>query len=256
MLEKFRNCYPQGSLVGELINIDRGLYIVRVSIEVEGVILATGLAAADTVETAEDRARVRAIETLKLEVEEASSKIPDHRDVPKIQASTESATANLKAAKNGNQNQIAASENLSVPPVSILLEDTSPANDSSVSPVVEIESTPEPTSLTPSLENQTVLNTATDNSENLFAGTYDFQAPETATSPQPSVDDGVSDTSVKIDFYAVKHETDIELQRLGWTSNEGRDFLKRQYGKPSRLRLTDEELLEFLQHLKSLPTPE
>ncbi len=61
MLAKFRSYYPQGSLVSELIDIDRGLYLVKVAIEVEGVVLATSLASGETIELAEDRARDRAL---------------------------------------------------------------------------------------------------------------------------------------------------------------------------------------------------
>ncbi|MDJ0719396.1 MAG: hypothetical protein QNJ54_35125 [Prochloraceae cyanobacterium] len=61
MLNKFRKIYPKGSIVSQLIKIDRDKYIVRASIEVEGKTLATGLASAQTIEEAEDRARVRAL---------------------------------------------------------------------------------------------------------------------------------------------------------------------------------------------------
>ncbi|MCU0537006.1 MAG: hypothetical protein MUD14_24220 [Hydrococcus sp. Prado102] len=49
-------------------------------------------------------------------------------------------------------------------------------------------------------------------------------------------------------------QTDIELKRLGWTKEQGRDYLMQAYGKRSRLMLLDEELIEFLSYLKSLPT--
>ncbi len=67
MLTKFRNLYPQGSILSELIDIDRGIYIVRVSIQIDGVTLATGLAGAEVVEKAEDSARNRALQALVLE---------------------------------------------------------------------------------------------------------------------------------------------------------------------------------------------
>ena len=64
MLTQFRVLYPQGSLISDLVKIDRGKYIVRASIEVNGVTLASGMAAAETVEQAEDRARIRALTLL------------------------------------------------------------------------------------------------------------------------------------------------------------------------------------------------
>ena len=69
MLTQFRKIYPKGSIVSQLIKIDRDKYIVRASIEVEGRTLATGLASAQTIEEAEDRARVRAL---------AAAALPEH----------------------------------------------------------------------------------------------------------------------------------------------------------------------------------
>jgi hypothetical protein len=69
MLTQFRKYYPQGSLISELVDIDRGKYIVRALVQVEGVTIATGLASCDTVEQAEDRARDRALSLLNLNEE-------------------------------------------------------------------------------------------------------------------------------------------------------------------------------------------
>ena len=67
VLGKFRQRYPQGSLVSKLIDIDRGIYIVRVSVIVDNITLATGLAGRERVEIAEDAARERAIAALMLD---------------------------------------------------------------------------------------------------------------------------------------------------------------------------------------------
>lgn len=64
MFNQFRVHYPQGSLVTELSAIDHGKYIVRCLVQVGGTTLVTSLAAAETVELAEDKARNRAIEIL------------------------------------------------------------------------------------------------------------------------------------------------------------------------------------------------
>ncbi|GAB4241600.1 MAG: hypothetical protein Kow0049_30350 [Stanieria sp.] len=67
MLTQFRHFYPEGSLISKLLTIDHGNYIVKVSVKVAGKTVATGLAAAQTVEMAEDRARERALATLMME---------------------------------------------------------------------------------------------------------------------------------------------------------------------------------------------
>ncbi len=61
MLAQFQSLYPQGSLISELVQIYHGSYIVRASVQIEGVTRATGMAAAETLEEAEDRARTRAL---------------------------------------------------------------------------------------------------------------------------------------------------------------------------------------------------
>lgn len=58
-----------------------------------------------------------------------------------------------------------------------------------------------------------------------------------------------------VDFSEVIAQTDVEMQRLGWTIDQGREHLIKNYGKRSRTFLTEVELLDFLQYLVSLPTP-
>ena len=67
MLAQFQACYPTGSLISELLSIYQGKFVVRVSAQVEGVTRATGMAAAETPELAEDRARVRALAVLMID---------------------------------------------------------------------------------------------------------------------------------------------------------------------------------------------
>lgn len=66
MLEQFQKVYPQGRLISELVTIYHGKFIVRTLIQMGGEILASGLAAGDTVEMAEDLARVRSLQNLGL----------------------------------------------------------------------------------------------------------------------------------------------------------------------------------------------
>lgn len=46
-------------------------------------------------------------------------------------------------------------------------------------------------------------------------------------------------------------QTSVELKRVGWTADQGRDYLVRNYGKRSRQQLTESELWDFLIHLRS-----
>jgi hypothetical protein len=58
-----------------------------------------------------------------------------------------------------------------------------------------------------------------------------------------------------VDLSGVIAKTDIEMHRLGWTAEQGREYLIKNYGKRSRFLLTEKELLDFLRYLESQPTP-
>lgn len=51
-------------------------------------------------------------------------------------------------------------------------------------------------------------------------------------------------------FRDLMNKTDTEMQRLGWTVDQGREHLVRYYGVRSRLLLTEEELDDFLLYLQ------
>ncbi|MFM6897587.1 MAG: hypothetical protein ACKPKF_09950, partial [Microcystis panniformis] len=107
MLQKLRQRYPQVALISELVQIDHGKYIVRAIIEIEGKTVVTGLAAADTVEIAEDRARERALLLLEAEntpdlqlVEKISpNNISLPSDLPKTVPSAKKSTKTAKVTE-------------------------------------------------------------------------------------------------------------------------------------------------------------
>ncbi|MEH2360486.1 hypothetical protein [Nostoc sp.] len=57
-----------------------------------------------------------------------------------------------------------------------------------------------------------------------------------------------------VDFAEVLAQIDVETERLGWTMEQRREHLIKNYGKRSLTLLTEVELLEFLQYLASQPT--
>ena len=58
-----------------------------------------------------------------------------------------------------------------------------------------------------------------------------------------------------LEFSKIIARSNSEMKRLGWTKVQGREYLIQTYRKRSRQVLSDEELLEFLYYLESLPTP-
>jgi hypothetical protein len=67
--------------------------------------------------------------------------------------------------------------------------------------------------------------------------------------PMPAPSSNPSDRSEEI------MKIGIEMKRLGWSTEQGREYLKRTYGKRSRQELDDAELLDFLHYLEGQPSP-
>ncbi len=66
----------------------------------------------------------------------------------------------------------------------------------------------------------------------------------------------VDDIPPSRDYNDIISLIDLHMAQLGWDKQYGRKFLNTTYGKTSRHLLSDEELLGFLNHLKSLYSPE
>ncbi len=55
---------------------------------------------------------------------------------------------------------------------------------------------------------------------------------------------------VHYEYNDLMREIDEEMKRLNWSKGEGKDYLIKTYGVKSRLKLSDRQLVEFLNHLK------
>ncbi len=62
LFAQFQTRYPSGGLVTELLTIHDGNYVVKALVNVGDRAIATGMAAAPTIEAAEDQARLRALQ--------------------------------------------------------------------------------------------------------------------------------------------------------------------------------------------------
>lgn len=226
MLQKLRQRYPQVALISELVQIDHGKYIVRAIIEIEGKTVVTGLAAADTVEIAEDRARERAL--LLLEAENT----PDLQLVEKISPNNISLPSDLPKTVPSTKKSTKTAKVTEIPRPEAKIEPELPQ--------VKDIPLPEPEPL--------LLETETDNYSLLS------ELPEEAslTEEEPPAPEPVVVIPEEIDYSVLKTKIDVEMKRLAWTTEKGREYLISTYGKKSRLLLTNEELLEFYNYLSSI----
>ncbi|NCQ67831.1 MAG: hypothetical protein GPI99_00905 [Microcystis aeruginosa W13-15] len=280
MLQKLRQRYPQASLISELVQIDHGKYIVKAIVEIEGKTVVTGLAAADTVEIAEDRARERALLLLEPEsnpdlqlVEKVSpNNISLPEDLPKTVASAKKLlleaenTPDLQLVEKVSPNNISLPEDLPKPVASAKkstktakvteiprpeakiepelpqVKDIPPAKIEPELPPVEEISVPEPEPL--------LLEMEPDN----YSLLSELPEEVSLTEEEPPAPEPVVVIPEEIDYSVLKTKIDVEMKRLAWTTEKGREYLISSYGKKSRLLLTNEELLEFYNYLSSLST--
>ena len=266
MFNQFRIHYPKGSLVTELSAIDHGQYIVRCLVQVEGTTLVTALAAAQTVELAEDQARSRALAVLGIDLTKATDEkaLPlTPREIP------QPLTATPIAPVAFSSESLHESKSTRFPELSFA-EDTNS--------FTSLESRPEEVTdrvvTTSRVADEIAL---IDTASTAVTTSQDEENPLWTTDKKPSLGQlnemsvvsspqtqlqQEKDTSQKttpdtpIDFSDVIARTNVELKRLGWTTQQGKDYLLQTYGKRSRQLLTDDELKDFLHHLESLPTPE
>lgn len=206
MWQQFRLRYPTGSLTAELITIHDGLFVVRAIVQVDEKTMATGLAAAMTIEEAEDRARTRALLMLGL-----SSDAPTSRSSPTL----------VSRPSLGNTSVEARSRSVSTG---------------------ELRSTP-----LPSMELPTPPSMPQDQLE---SGGLAQEEEELMATPDRF--GSLADMTTPTDDSDLMIKTTVEIRRLGWSNEQGRQHLENTYGKRSRQHLTREELLDFLQYLETL----
>ncbi|HEY9845060.1 MAG TPA: hypothetical protein V6D03_02585 [Candidatus Caenarcaniphilales bacterium] len=263
MFSQLQTRYPTASLVSELLQVQDGNFVVRAVVQVNGVPLASAMAAASSVEQAEDQARIRVLAVLGLHATyelqpdlllDSSSK--SQTTLARLEPTADSFTPAEPSAALPSQTQppappIAAENHLPdwsfspatapVPSVpSRILADTD------LLPLTDASPLPEPAT-----EPQLALEPlAVAQNQRLAHPVPEIQNGKAAIQPlqaaaQPDL------LSAPVDLSDIIAQTSVELKRLKWSNAEGRSYLQRTYGKRSRQELTDEQLLEFLHYLQA-----
>ncbi len=360
ILAQFQSLYPEGSIISELVQIHHNKYIVRVNIEINGVTRVTGMAAAESIEVAEDRARERALMVLettssqnsstnlslqgqevqvqslysdttekldkvnvkqittKQQTKESTMKIVNQSLVPEKPITQEPVTKESIAQKSSSQKsssqelntQELNTQELNTQELSTRLEPGSSkfvaqARDEDEPTTVGTASShhgsrfttksdiPNPEINQPNFDSKgtgsnsqfqfdsplpdSVINTSDNQADvnqlPLMSSTnvQSFMSPDspsdgeleitasiekkTTTSGRKKKKTEAKDAVQPKSLLDPIAEIDVEMRRLGWTREQGREHLIQTYGKRARSLLTDEQLLEFLEYLKSQPTP-
>jgi hypothetical protein len=216
MFERFRQKYPQGSITSSLIQIHNDRYIVSVSIKVDGVVLATTLAADEQIQVAEAQATAQAIQTLHLG---ALADLPPAQQ-PKLELGPSIAAARLTKLEDVNETTSPSIFDGSA----TIAVDTTDASEISEPEIKLAKSQQEPVPIA---------------QENNEVNTYNIS---TISPAEPSL--SVTDMIPLIN---------MELKRLAWSREKGRDCIIELYNKRSSSLLSDEELLGLLRYLQAQP---
>ncbi|MGB3790926.1 MAG: hypothetical protein WA949_23165 [Phormidesmis sp.] len=220
--QKFRDQYPEGALITDLISIYDGQYIVRASVLVKGEAIATGLAMGQSVEAAEDGARDRALAILGISKSDATDNVSASVDEPSI--SIPSGSPDEEPTLEDSPADLEEPE-----------EPEEPEESEEIEEPEEIEEDLEEEDLGPPID-IVVEQPLSTSAQKASAATIALENFNTSALP--------------VDLSDVIAQTDVELRRLGWTSAQGRDYLEKTYGKRSRQQLTDDELMSFLLYLE------
>jgi hypothetical protein len=236
MFTQFRHQYPMGSLTSELLHIHEGKFIVRAIVQVGNATLSTGLSAAHSIEQAEDQARIRALIVLGFEEQPQEAHLISADVTPQFQSppdylalSDSSLPSTMDLGWERNQRSDLQGEQF--PPI----------NNARYS------------APTHSLEQLSWLDTPEEGWPTPSTSSAKRSAPQpSASTPRQNYSNsGKAPQSAPIDLSDIIAQTDIELKRLGWNHAQGRRHLEKTYRKKSRQHLTDAELLDFLEYLKS-----
>lgn len=261
LVTAFRQQFPEGSLLSEVLTIHDGLFVVRVSIAIKGAVLSQALAANNSLELAEDMACNRALERLVFLT--SVDTLPSTAAAPATKSAASQPTQPVSPAAVQtpgtpplpvSQAEVAAKPRteveLSIVPPPTPTTDRSVTDDGHGQPQTQSRGDlPSPGPPEPPRPDLKPTTHPSPKSENVAP---DF---ENGSNIRENWSDFGNMAAAPIDLSDIIAQTDVELQRLGWDVNQGREFLETTYGKRSRHDLTDEELLEFLLYLESQPLP-
>lgn len=245
LLTQLQTRYPNSRLLTELLQIHDGSFVVRALVQVDELPLVTSMAAADTIEQAEDRARLRVLKLLGLGSALSASPIPappgyDDRLTP----SSDFLNPGLRAESPGRSPLPA-----SLPPLPDFQEFSSQTAPPGLDRPSEVSVPPDLT-----LENHSSpVESSFDRSPDLDPPSGANGKTRKRTEPKAAAKLPDPPPGEPIDLTPLFLQIEDEMERIGWTREQGRKHLMRVYNKKSRQQMTDDELMDFLAYLQVHP---
>ena len=268
MLAQFRALYPTGQLICELLTIHHGKFVVRCLVQVDGKTLATGMSAAESVEDAEDRARLRSLAVLAFAapqeaIESVAVPAPVAAAVPIPAPAIEpvavpAPVAAVPALAPLPVLEMPVADKIAIPHQSNFVNTESKFNEEPIAPV------PEPLPPTVDRVEAAGFSPKQLDSDAWLSSSYGEPLPELEV---PSVSDrelsqgaaevrelqpiamGIPSDSIE-DASDTIAQIDAILMRLKWKKTQESDCLKHNYGVSSQRELSNEQLVDFLEYLE------
>ncbi|MEG4814594.1 hypothetical protein [Microcoleus sp. K5-D4] len=281
MFAEFRALYPAGQLICELLTVHNGKFVVRCLVQVDGKTLATAMSAAESVEDAEDRARLRAIAILGFAAPDRAIASVDPAPVAPVAPVASVAAVPPPAAVS----PVAAvpppppaavpvpvgPTSVPLPVLEMPVADKLPPTDQSNFVKTEAKLNEEPIAPVPEPLPPTVDRAEATgfvpkqlDSDAWLSSSYGepLQELDVPTSSQSELLQGAAEVrelqpiAVGIPSDAIEDnsdtiaEIDAILKRLQWKKKQESDCLEQNYGKSSQRELSSEQLVDFLEYLE------
>jgi hypothetical protein len=261
--------YPTGNLLSELVEIYQGKFIIQVAVQIDGTTRVTAMAAAETIELAEDQARERALfvlmqpanatpvepSLLQTTIDTASEHQPEAKlDLSNFlqpQSKTDHVSLDLPTAATSESDLDVLSEisNIDSDQAHPLWNNVTPLRRSQVQDETAVTTVSSPIDLSDALLKIDVflkrLGWSAEHESEYLERTYKKRSRQFLTA---------SEVVEFQNYLELLAKTGDEMKRLQWSMQKGRDYLLQTYNKRKRTSLTHQELLEFLQYLESQPS--
>lgn len=267
MFTQFRAIYPTGQLICELLTVHHGKFVVRCLVQVDGKTLATGMSAAESIEEAEDRARLRAIAILGLDTVQPAiapispvpvAVVPVATPVAAVAPVPVPAPVAVLAPVAPVLELPQTTDNFALSHQSSFVNTQSPLIEEPIAPA------PIPEPLPPMVDRAVAGSRQEFDSDAWLSSNYGepLQEQSIPTASQTEFLQGAAEVrelepiSVGIPSDAIEDisetiaQIEAILKRLKWTKKQESDCLQQSYGKMSQGILSAGELLDFLDYLQ------
>lgn len=265
--------YPTSGLLTELVHVQNGQYAVKAIVQISNTAIASAMAAAATLEQAEDQARLRVLACLGIGITTNGAVPPP--PLPHLDP--------LPPAGNGFtplppptptpwlEQPLAGADLTPLPPdplsskVSLPPIEDGPGSEYQGEGIEDIPlpiagsfAVPEPPLIADLPEapppQPPAAKAASDRSSSKPKKMAKAE-PTTASLPEPEPEpETEAPLTEPDDLSFLIAQTDVEMDRIGWTKQQGREYLKETYNKATRQRLDADELMDFLNYLRALPS--